>query len=85
VPRYLIKELNKTLGNKNKLPMVCTKIKLIGAPDYYPEYMINHGLRAFPGQSKADSKQPAGNGLIIDFSAKDAWEKSLDIYLHCPS
>jgi hypothetical protein len=80
----LFKELNKTLRDKNKLPVVCTKIKSIGAPDYYPEYMINHGLRAVTEQNKAESEQPA-NGLIADFDAKAAWEKSLDGYLHCPS
>jgi hypothetical protein len=81
----LFKELNKTLSDKNKLPIVCTKIKSIGAPDYYPEYMINHGLRAVTGQNKAESEQPAGNGLITDFNAADAWAKSLDGYLHCPN
>jgi hypothetical protein len=80
----LFKELNKTLRDKNKLPVVCSKIKSIGAPDYYPEYMINHGLRAVTGQNKADSEQPA-NELIANFDAKVAWEKSLDGYLHCPS
>jgi hypothetical protein len=81
----LFKELDKTLSDKNKLPIVCTKIKSIGAPDYYPEYMINHGLRAVTGQNKADSEQPTGNGLITDFNAADAWAKSLDGYLHCPN
>lgn len=79
----LFKELNKTLGNKNKLSSVCTKLKSIGAPDYYPEYMINHGLGAVTGKNEADSV-PAVNGLIADFNPKNAWEKSLDGYLHCP-
>jgi hypothetical protein len=74
----LSRELNKTLRDKTKLPIVCRKIKSIGAPDYYPEYMINHGLGAI-------TEQPANNGLTVDFDAKAAWEESLDGYLHCPS
>jgi hypothetical protein len=81
----LFKELNKTLGDKTKLPTICAKIKSIGAPDYYPKYMINYGDRAVTGQKKADPKQPADQKLIPNFDAKAAWEKSLNVYLHCPS
>ena len=80
----LLKELNKTLGDKNKLSSVCTKIRSISAPDYYPEYMINHGLGAVTGKNETDYGQSA-NGLIANFNAKNAWEKSLDGYLHCPN
>lgn len=58
------------------LAEVCNTFTRIGPPDYYPRYMIQHGLGAF-NQSQAD------NGLIKDFNSSEAWRESLDGYLHC--
>lgn len=69
--------LNKTLGDPENLAAACKDIARIGPPDYYPRYMIQHGMGAF-------LKNASGDGLVGDFDAKAAWKKSLDAYLHCP-
>jgi len=69
-------QLNATLGDPAKLPAACAAIERIGSPNYFPEYMVQHGMDAV-----MDKVQ--GNGLVPDFDAKVAWEKSLDSYLHC--
>jgi hypothetical protein len=38
--------------------------------------MVQHGMDAVNGKVQ-------GNGLLPDFDAKAAWQKSLDGYLHC--
>lgn len=69
--------LKATLGDPAGLASVCKKIEGIGAPDYYPRYMIQHGMNAF-------LKGGGGKELDEAFNAKTAWKKSLDTYLHCP-
>ena len=68
--------LKKTLGTPEGLAKVCKKIDTLGPPNYYPRYMVQHGMGAF------DSNK-SGNGLVTDFDPKTAWKKSLDTYLHC--
>jgi len=70
--------LKTTLGNPTGLAAVCKDIEQIGAPEYYPRYMIQHGMGAF-------LKDRRGNELVEDFNASAAWKKSLDTYLHCPA
>jgi hypothetical protein len=69
--------LNKTLGNPEGLAAACKDIVRIGPPDYYPRYMIQHGMGAF-------LKSGSGDGLVKGFDAKAAWKQSLNTYLHCP-
>lgn len=71
--RKLKKEMVKN-NQKEKLK-ICTELKEFGYPQYYPSYMIQHGLNAF---------QPKNDNTIKDnFDAEDAWEKSLNGYMHC--
>lgn len=70
-------EVKKFASDPAKLQTTCNKIRKIGSPDYHPRYMIQHGMSAFTGGA-------ANNGLIENFNVKDAWEKALDSYLHCP-
>jgi len=65
-----------TFGHPENLAAMCREIVRIGPPDYYPRYMIQHGMRAFNGNT--------GNGLVKDFDAKAAWQQSLESYAHCP-
>jgi len=74
----LWEELNMTIGNKDRLPVVCTEVMRIGAPQYYPRYMIQHGLDAVLGERSDD-------GLIKDFDPAAAWKEALRGYLHCPN
>lgn len=70
-------KLKATLGNPEGLAAVCKEIVRIGPPNYFPRYMIQHGMGAF-------LKSGGGDGLAKDFNAKAAWKQSLDSYLHCP-
>jgi tetratricopeptide (TPR) repeat protein len=65
-------------GTPEKLATLCREIVEIGPPDYYPRYMVQHGMNAYLG------KIP-GDGLVKDFDAKAAWKKASDTYLHCPN
>ena len=58
--------------------ILCKKIVLIGPPDYYPIYMIQHGMGAFLGRK-------ANSDIVANFDVQAAWKKSLDTYLHCPN
>jgi tetratricopeptide (TPR) repeat protein len=61
-----------------KMTILCKNIMQIGPPDYYPRYMVQHGMNAYLGKV-------SGDGLVKDFDAKAAWKKALDTYLHCPN
>ena len=66
------------LGNPDALAAICNDVIRIGPPDYFPRYMIQHGMGAFTHDAKA------GNGLIEGFDANAAWSKTLGSFLHCP-
>ncbi len=72
------KEVKNTLGNSKQLLPVCREIARIGAPDYHPEYMIQHGgMGATLGKNKTD-------GLVSSFNSDKAWKQALLSYLNCP-
>jgi len=73
----LEKVLNEKLRDPKNLAATCGEIRRIGAPDYYPRYMIQHGLRAFSDELRDD-------GLVKDFDATKGFESALSAYLHCP-
>lgn len=54
---------------------VCAKLRNLGAPNYVPSYMIQHGMSAFLGGQ--------GNGLVKGFDANAAWKSVLRDYVHC--
>jgi hypothetical protein len=57
-----------------KMKAFCADIKRLGPPNYYPAYMVRHGMGAIIG---------AGGGLAANFDAKAAWKQSLTTWLHC--
>lgn len=63
-----------TPGSK-ELENFCDAAKKIGAPGYYPTYMIQHGITAF----SKDKPEP----LVKDFNQSKAWEAILKDGLHC--
>jgi hypothetical protein len=67
-----------TFENPERLASACAQIRTIGAPNYRPTYMIQHGLGAFMGGS-------GKNGLVEPFDETAGWEESLSGYLHCPA
>ena len=74
----LMNELQNTLGNSDKLPEICNELTRIGAPQYYPSYMIQHGMNAIINSSTEDA-------LVKNFDSDTAWKTALDGYLHCPN
>jgi len=75
--KQLFKSISAVMSNPHKLQTYCARIRKIGPPDYYPRYMVQHGMQAFTGEKSQ-------GGLVKNFDPQKAWEKSLDTYLHCP-
>lgn len=67
-----VKEIS---GSTGQLSRLCTQMRSLGPPTYYPSYMLLHGMSAFTGQ---------GGGLKRDFNRTSAWESALKSVLHCP-
>lgn len=61
--------------DSKELQSACDSIKVIGAPTYYPTYMIQHGIDAF----SSDRPEP----LVNDLDQSKAWESILNESLHC--
>ncbi len=66
------------LKTPESLKRICAEIRAIGIPDYYPKYMILHGMKAF-------FANPHEGALIKNFDAKKAWEDIQFQYMHCPN
>jgi ankyrin repeat protein len=60
--------------NKARL---CKEFKRLGPPDYFPRYMILHGIKAF---TTAD---PTANALVPGFDAAVTWRRLLAEGLNC--
>lgn len=74
--KQLMESLKKELeaGSEN-LNNVCQSIQKVGAPNYHPKYMIQHGIQAFI--------EDDGNGLVEEFNSEESWILALKTYLHC--
>ncbi len=68
--------LNRMAETPSLLDALCVGIKNVGMPDYYPDYLIRHGLRAFTGN-------PHEGELISDFNGPKIWSDLLSTYLKC--
>lgn len=71
----LSKEQSEAFGkaleaySKDGISGACSFLQASGAPDYYPKYMVAHGMGGF--------KKEGGNGLVTPFDASEAWQVSL--------
>jgi len=70
--------MKRTANNPESLNKLCVSIRKIGMPNYYPNYMILHGIKAFTGN-------PHEGALVENFDSSAAWKKTLSGYLHCHS
>lgn len=70
-------EVSRMAGSPESLARLCGEVRKIGAPDYYPRYMIMHGMRAFTGNADEGA-------LRSDFDAAKVWATLQTSYLHCP-
>jgi hypothetical protein len=59
---------------------LCEQVKKIGPPQYFPAYMVNHGIGAVMG---ALSNQAPPTPLRADFDAAAAWADLQSNYLNC--
>ena len=71
--QHLIKKVLKQ--DSENLKVICRDIRNIGAPKYYPKYMIQHGINAF--MDKGDT------GINENFNREESWKLALESYLHC--
>ena len=69
--------VRQTFGNESTHKAYCKEIESVGPPDYFPTYMVRHGLGAFPGANK---NQP----LVVPFDPHVAWPQAVKQYLLCP-
>jgi ankyrin repeat protein len=60
--------------------VLCEQVKKIGPPQYYPSYMVNHGMGAVMG---ALSNQAPPPPLRSDFNAAATWTELQTMYLNC--
>lgn len=49
----------------------CRFLEKLGAPSYYPKYMVQNGVTR-------------GDGLILNYDAKALWQETRSDYLRCP-
>lgn len=69
---YLQPRLEK---GSSSLAALCAAVDRVGPPDYFPNYMIQHGMGAYLGRSDG--------GLVQGFDPDKGWQDSLSGYLHC--
>jgi TPR repeat protein len=55
---------------------LCAAMHALRPPEYYPRYMVAHGMNAFQGGTP-------GGELVDPFDADKAWRASVDPYLNC--
>lgn len=68
--------VNGLLTDADRRAALCGAVGRVGMPDYYPSYMILHGIGAFTGD-------PHANGLRKDFDAQATWTQMMDKFLRC--
>lgn len=68
----------RTVSNSESLNVLCGEIQKIGMPNYYPNYMILHGMKAFTGN-------PHDGAIDNSFNASGTWKKLQSTYLNCPN
>lgn len=70
--------VQQILGNDSIRATYCAEIESFGPPNYFPSYMLQHGLGA---TSDSNNSQP----FVVPFDPKAAWPKAVKEYLQCPS
>jgi hypothetical protein len=54
----------------------CTVLETMGPPNYFPSYMINHGMGAA-------AKGGVSQQLVVPFDEKASWSEALKAYMKC--
>ena len=61
------------------LGRLCGEVQRVDMPNYYPAYMIQHGIIAYTGNN------PNDGALVQNFDAPGTWKRVQTAYLNCPS
>jgi len=61
-------------AKKEKMAEACAQIKTLGPPNYYPTYMIQHGVGAIE-EKRSD--------MVPGFDAKKTWKNVLELAMKC--
>lgn len=69
-------QLKLTVHDPKAHAAFCTVASRIGPPDYFPRYMIQHGMGAFLGKG--------GDGLVKEFNPAVTWSKLMKNQMKCP-
>lgn len=70
----------KEFNNSPAAKTLCDKIKKIGKPNYYPKYMILHGLDAI---RSAMENKPQNDELKKNYDAEKNWLEAINSYNGC--
>lgn len=71
------REMERVTQDPQALAAMCASISEVGAPDYHPRYIIQHGLNAVGFQDTAPD-------LVEGFDPVATWDALMSTYLHCP-
>lgn len=68
------------MGDSSRRAMLCEEIEKIGPPQYFPAYMVNHGLGVM---QSALANQAPSTPFEPKFDAAATWRELLTSYLEC--
>ena len=68
--------IRHTFSDTSTHDSLCASLKSLGPPNYFPTYMVQHGMNAFSGGTPGGELQP-------NFDAAKAWSTALDMAAHC--
>lgn len=71
----------KSITMGEGLIQLCERVKKVGMPDYFPHYMVSHGIKSLRS-SLAGTQQPSP---LHENNPLELWNHALDKYLHCPA
>ncbi len=77
--RQQFMEVFKRLVEQGSEPLneLCRSVRKRGMPQYYPRYMVQHGIKAILKPEQENT------GLIPDIDLEQIWDETLHSYLHC--
>ena len=68
------------MGDSSRRARLCEEVKKIGPPQYFPAYMVNHGLGVM---QSALANQAPSTPFDPQFDAAATWRELLTSYLEC--
>lgn len=71
------KRLAEAVNASIDIDELCAQVRRIGAPDYHPSYMIEHGIEAMMEEIRVH------DGLIPNYSREANWKKITNQYMKC--